>query len=96
VIELVGEAEGIPLSARENAHLGRTIHVSPNPARSLVRITLPRGGSIALVDALGRVALRRVVPAEVTTLDVSILPRGAYRVVRAGDGLVESVPLIIE
>ncbi len=61
------------------------VHVAPNPATDILRITfpnsLPEAASLMLIDVTGRVAIRQsgaLMPNGRMTLSVASLPRGLY------------------
>lgn len=68
------------------AHLGMSgssVMLHPNPGTHLVSVTLPAdgaGATLDLIDATGRLVLRRTLEAERTALDVHSLPLGFYAV----------------
>lgn len=76
-----------------------SLHVAPNPAQGLIRISSNRqvqGVQVTLTDALGREVLREGMKGTSTSMDLTHQPRGPYLLTMRSTEGVASQRLILE
>jgi hypothetical protein len=80
-IDVLAIGKSAPRFLRVREEAASRLVVWPNPASQLLHLELPMDKSdVVILDALGRTVLKQRVESSASTLDISSLPPGVYRV----------------